>query len=76
MDYIEQSFKSYLEMVYPEPLPEYQYTEVRRAFYAGAQGFFYELMTVVDHEELTMTIMSEIASELERFLELIRAGEA
>lgn len=57
-----------------------QKQEMRRAFYAGAQGILHGVVGVLasDHEPTAedMTVMSDLERELSDFAEAVKAGKA
>ena len=77
---IEKSWLSYRQSVIPKNAGPTQLIESRRAFYAGAQGLFTILVTILEPgQEATdadLATMDGIDAELKRFLDAVKAGLA
>jgi hypothetical protein len=77
---IETLWLSYREQVISPDSPPIQFTECRRAFYAGAKALMVAMSAVLEPgQDVTdddVQTMESIDQELYRFAEMVKAGEA
>lgn len=75
---IEKSWQSYRNEVIPEATSATQVIECRRAFYAGAQGLFTTILTILEPgaepTDGDLETMNSIAAELKRFVDQVKVG--
>lgn len=77
---LNESWDSYAERVLPKNAPPVQIQETRRAFYAGAQALFTNVMQALDPgTEPTaddLRYMDALVLELAQFFADVKAGKA
>lgn len=75
-----EQWDSFARAVLSKDAPAVQRQEMRRAFYAGAQGIMFGvIMALAPESEPTpedLQIMENLQTELDEFIELIKAGRA
>lgn len=73
---IEAGWVSLRLAIFPDGASKEQLTEMRKAFFAGAQHLFSSIMTILDEDreptETDMKRMSLIADELDKFGEELK----
>lgn len=77
---IEKCWLGYKARVIPDDASLVQVIECRRAFYAGAGGLFFSIMTILDPgtdaTQKDLNRMTSIEAELKRFQDKVRNGLA
>jgi hypothetical protein len=75
-----EQWDSFARAVLPRDASATQKREMRRAFYAGAQGILHGVISVLaaDHEptESDMQIMQDLERELSDFADMVKNGRA
>jgi hypothetical protein len=75
-----EQWDQFARAVLPKDAPADQRREMRRAFYAGAQGILFKVITALapDSEptEEDLRMMDDLERELLDFAEMIKAGRA
>lgn len=78
--HMSELWDSYSRSVLPANASTTQRWECRRAFYAGAQGFFHKVLLGLDPSKdptaEDMALLSEVLDELTDFKERVKAGNA
>lgn len=74
---IGEQWASYQLQVVPVEAPQVQREECKRAFYAGAQAMFSEVMTAVasDNDDAIGAALIALEREMRDFLRLFKARE-
>jgi hypothetical protein len=77
---VAEQWDQFARIVLPPNCDLTQKTEMRRAFYAGAQGVLHAAMQAISHKDEPTSedlgVMVGIGQELKDFVELVRAGRA
>lgn len=77
---VGEQWDQFARAILPEGCSALQRQEMRRAFYAGAQGLFYVIMRVMDPgaepTDDDMKLMSGLEREMSDFAESVKAGRA
>jgi hypothetical protein len=76
----QEQWKQFSQQLHLEESPATQRTEMRRAFYAGAQAILFRVIQVLAPEseptEADLQIMKDLEQELLAFFMLVKAGLA
>lgn len=80
MKVIATEWESFSTKVLPPEVSRLQYTEMRKAFYAGAGALFHSILKILgpgqEATESDLLIMDGIQAELNEFLETLRRERA
>jgi hypothetical protein len=75
-----EQWNSFARQVLPADVSEVQRTEMRRAFYAGAQALFHGVLIALSPDaeptEADLQFMSDLESELSEFGRAVKEGRA
>jgi len=75
-----EQWDQFARAVLPKDAPADQRREMRRAFYAGAQGILFKVITALAPEdeptEEDLRMMGDLERELSDFAELVKDGRA
>lgn len=75
-----EQWDQFARAVLPKDAPPDQRREMRRAFYAGAQGILFKVIAAFAPEteptEADLQVMTDLERELSDFAEMVKAGRA
>jgi hypothetical protein len=75
-----EQWDQFARAVLPKGCSIEQRTEIRRAFYAGAAGILFRVITVFapenDVTDDDLQIMTDLRDELDQFAEMVKQGRA